>query len=213
MTPKIIENCLLNILQRTAPEMILKDSVIDKFTPWFSSLGWRLRHLNHSLSSSEQSVLKKAGLVAPEMLDIADIARIQLLLSALNHLAKDEQADFVALLFRQGDNKEREVLLRALVLLPTPEQFLATSIDACRAAVQTTFEAIACENVYPETYFPPEAFRAMILKALHLGVSLHRIHGLDRRKDKELLRMAVNYASELDAAGRAIPADIAIILN
>lgn len=208
-----IENCLEAILRRISPEALPKEFSLSQFPAMFASLGWRLRHLACKLSDEESATLREFGLVALEELSVADIARIHLLRLALNRLATGEQAGFVDALFRTGDNKEREVLLRGLMLLPLPEQFLATAIDACRAAVQTTFEAIACENAYPEKYFYPEAFRAMVLKALHLGVPLHRIHGLEKRKDQELSRMATDYASELNAAGRAVPADIANILS
>ena len=149
----------------------------------------------------------------PEILSLTDMARIHLLRRALDRLPAEDHAGFIDALFRKGDNKEREALLRSLMLLPSPEQFLPTATDSCRAAVQTTFEAIACENAYPAKYFSPEAFSAMVLKALHLGIRVHRIHGLDKRKDSDLSRMAADYASELDAAKRPIPADIAIILN
>jgi hypothetical protein len=213
MAAETIEHCLETVLHRTAPDAAPKDFAPGEFPAAFSSLGWRLRHHRHTLSSDEHRFLIEAGLAAPELLCVSDFARIHLLLRALGRLPQEQHAGFVDSLLRKGDNKEREALLRGLVLMPSPEQFLATAIDSCRAAVQTTFEAIACENAYPAKYFPPEAFRAMVLKALHLGVSVHRIHGLDGRKDDGLCRMAADYASELQAAGRTVPADVAIILN
>ena len=204
---RIIEEVLLRI----APKAANGEFVADEFFARFSAIGWRLRHLACNLSNDEAASLKQLGLAAPEILSVADLARIHLLRRALERLPGAEHAAFVEELFRKGDNKEREAVLRGLILLPAPEQFLATAVESIRAAVQTTFEAIACENIYPEKYFSPEAFRAMVLKALHLGVPVQRIHGLERFMDDDLRRMATDFASELEAAGKPIPADIAII--
>lgn len=211
MTANAIIKCLETVLQRIAPEAVPGEFASGEFLFLFSTFGWRLRHLTSALSKDEHSFLKAAGLVAPDALSMADIARIHLLLCTLNRLFAEEQAGFVDMLFRKGDNNEREALLRGLVLLPSPAQFLATAIDACRVAAQTTFEAIACENAYPEKYFPTESFRAMVLKALYLGVPVHRIHGLDKRMDSSLSRAATDYTSELKAAGKSVPTDVAII--
>lgn len=199
------------ILLRAAAGAVPQEFSISEFPSLFSSLGWRLRHHTHTLSSDEHACLKAAGVAAPENQNVADITRIHLLRRALDQLPAEEHAGFVDALFRRGDNKEREAVLRGLILLHAPERFLATAVDSCRAAVQSTFEAIACENTYPEKYFSPAAFRAMVLKALHLGVPVRRIHGLGNRMDGDMRRMAADYASELEAAGKRIPADIAII--
>lgn len=213
MTTDAIEKCLSAILQRIAPEIALEEFPVSDFFSLYSSLGWRLRHLTQAISSDEHALMKEAGLAAPEIFSMTDLARISLLRRVLDRLAKEEQPGFVEALFRKGDNQEREALLKGLKLLPLPGQFLATAVDSCRAAVQSTFEAIACDNTYPAEYFPPEAFRSMVLKALHLGVPVRRIYGLERRMDNDLSKMAADYASELKAAGRLVPADVIVILD
>lgn len=211
MTTKAIRQCLEAIIRRSALEPIAKEFSIGEFTVLFSSLGWRLRHSEHRLAADEYSVLKDAGLVKPELLSTVDIARMHLLAEALLLLPEAEHSDFFDKVFRTGDNKEREILLKSLMLLPTPLRFIATATDACRAAVKSTFEAISCENVYPSEYFQPETFRAMVLKALHLGIPVQRIYGLDKRRDADLARMAADYAKELKAAGHQIPEDVLLI--
>jgi hypothetical protein len=208
---RIVEEVLVAVLLRIAPKAANVEFVADEFFARFAAIGWRLRHLACILSNDETASLKLLGLAAPEMLSVADLARIHLLRRVLERLPGAAHAAFVEELFRKGDNKECEAVLRGLVLLPAPEQFIATAVGSCRAAVQTTFEAIACENTYPEKYFSSEVFRAMVLKALHLGIPVRRIHGLERCRDDDLRRMATDYASELEAAGKPIPADIAII--
>jgi hypothetical protein len=119
--------------------------------------------------------------------------------------------ELVAEAFRTGDNAEREALLGGLILLPAPERFLATALDACRTNVVTVFEAIACENPYPARYFPADAFNQMVLKALFLGTAARCIVGIAERANADLGRMVGSYASERRAAGRAIPEDIAFV--
>jgi hypothetical protein len=114
-------------------------------------------------------------------------------------------------LFRVGDNDERIALLRSLPLLPDGARFLALAIDACRINVVSIFEAIACDNPYPAAHYPDLNFNQLALKAVFLGLPLARILGLADRRTAELARMADDYASERRAAGRAVPADLALI--
>lgn len=211
MKKQSIDNCLATILSRHAPEVAVPPLGAEVFSAHFSSLGWRLRRQTHALSGDECALLKNAGLVAPEVMGLDEIARIHALRRMLDILPEETHVEWFDALFRRGDNGEREAMLRGLILLPGPERLLHTGVDACRAAVQTTFEAMACENAYPAGYFPPEAFRAMVLKALHLGVPVRRIHGLEARMDAELSRMAADYAGELRAAGRTVSPDVVFI--
>lgn len=183
----------------------------DGFFTAFASLGWQLRRITLRLQPAEQTGLYEAGLVAPERLTIAELARTRLLRQSLSLLPDTDRAGLVHELFRSGDNAERETVLKVLPLLPEPQHFLETALDACRSAVQTTVEAITCDNVYPARYFSPDAFRGMVLKALHLGLPLARIYDLARHIDSEMTRMAADYANELRAACRPVPADIVLI--
>ena len=92
-----------------------------------------------------------------------------------------EPHDHVSLLkeaFAKGDNGERIAVLRALSLLPDPPRFLEIAAEACRTSVQDVFEAIACDNPYPEHYFPDASFNQLVIKALFNGVSIARVSGL-----------------------------------
>jgi hypothetical protein len=135
----------------------------------------------------------------------AALARIALLVSA------DVDPATAAALYRTGDNDERAAILRALPLLPEPARFVPLAVDACRTHVLSIFEAIACENPFPASYFPPLHFDQMALKAVFLGVALARVVGLAGRRTPELARMAEDYAAERRAAGRAVPADLTLL--
>jgi len=139
---------------------------------------------------------------------VDELGRATFLLTAATHLPAVTFERLVDECYRHGDNRERQAVLRALPLLPDPEHFVPIGVDACRTHIQPIFEAIACENPYPATYFPELNFNQMVLKALFLGVALERIAGLEQRVTPELRRMAIDYASERQAAGRSIPGDM-----
>jgi hypothetical protein len=141
-----------------------------------------------------------------------EAGRALLLLRALAQVAAEDQASFVAGLYRGGALRERQAVLKVLAALPAPERFLTIALDAGRTSTQPLFEAIACENPYPARHFPEPAFNQLVLKAVFTEVPLRRILGLDGRRTAELARMAADYASERRAAGRSIPADLETIL-
>jgi hypothetical protein len=136
---------------------------------------------------------------------------VTLLIAAV--AARPAHADLVETCYREGDNRERQAVLYALPMLPAPEIFVDLAVEACRTHVQPVFEAITCENPYPARYFPELSFNQMALKAVFTGVALERIVGLRLRVTEELARMAADYASERRAAGRAVPADLDLLMN
>lgn len=112
--------------------------------------------------------------------------------------------------YEQGDAREQASWLRGVALLPGPERFLPVVVDACRTNILTVFKAVACDNPYPAEHFPELHFNQMVLKALFNGIALERIVGLAVRANPNLARMANDYADERRAAGRAVPADLAL---
>lgn len=142
-----------------------------------------------------------------------EFGRAALLLFALERLPEEEHAEFVNELFMHGDSREQEALLRALSILPTQGRFLTTAVEACRANVQTVFEAIACENPYPSCYFPESNFNQLVLKVIFTDVSLQRIVGLSDRVTPALKSMVGDHIKERIAAGRPVHEDMALIMN
>ena len=140
-----------------------------------------------------------------------EFARAVLLLS-LYPLDTETRRELIYQCYEKGDSREQESWLRILPLLPDGETFLDTAIDACRTNIVPVFEAIACENPYPLKYFPEANFNQVVLKALFMGLAIHRIFGLESRFNPELSRMCADYVSEREAAGRSVPADIWLAL-
>jgi hypothetical protein len=141
-----------------------------------------------------------------------EAARVALLLDADTRLGEAEMLDLATDCFRRGDNGERRAVLRSLAVLTDPARYVDLAAQACRSHVQTVFEALACENPFPASFFPELNFNQMVLKALFTGVALDRVMGLDTRLTSELSRMANDYADERRAAGRTVPQDIGRLL-
>ena len=142
---------------------------------------------------------------------LADVARTALLLRALEALPSDEHAAFVDEVYRRGDGAEQAAVLRALPLLPGPERFLATAVEACRTNSLPVFAAVACANPYPARYFPELHFNQMVLKVVFVELPLRAVVGLDGRITPDLRRMAADYARERRAAGRPVPPDVGLL--
>lgn len=157
--------------------------------------------------------LSSSGFPLYEGRALYELGRTVLLLCAAEGLNVDEQPELIDALYARGDNAEREALLRALPILPDPDRFLATAVEACRSNVQTVFEAIACENPYPVRYFPELSFNQMVMKAIFIGVPLRRIERLATRIAPALVRMAGDCVKERTAAGRPVPEDIQLITS
>ncbi len=184
----------------------------DAFAADFAAAGRKVGKEPVSPTADEASTLREHGVaVAVEKWSRDELARAILLLHAAQTVA--DLVPLVESCFRQGDNRERQAVLKALPLLSQPERHLAIAVEACRTNVLPVFEAIACENPYPAAHFPDSSFHQMVLKALFLGVSLSRIEGLDRRWTAELERMALDFASERRAAGRPVPADVELLVR
>jgi hypothetical protein len=143
---------------------------------------------------------------------VADAARAALLLTVAER-HRDGFVEAAVACFERGDSAEQLSWLKATAILPLPDRFLLTVIDACRTSILPLFEAVACENPYPSQHFPERNFNQLVLKALFNGVSLSRIVGLSGRLNAELTRMAGDYADERRAAGRAVPADIGLAMQ
>ncbi|HKY40249.1 MAG TPA: EboA domain-containing protein [Polyangiaceae bacterium] len=144
---------------------------------------------------------------------LTDYVRAALVASAFERLLAAEQPAFLLQLFEAGEIGEQVSVLRTLPLLPEPDRFLETGLQACRTNARVVFEAIVCDNPFVAEHFPPPSFNQAVLKAIFMEVSARRIEGLERRITPELKRMAADYASERRAAGRAVPVDTDYIIH
>lgn len=142
-----------------------------------------------------------------------EAARALLLVRHAGTLAPDEQAAFVLGVYEKGELREQVALLKALAFLPGPERFAEVAASAMRSNAVDLHEAIACDNPYPGAHLPDASFNQLVLKAIFNGLSPRRVLGLERRRNPELTRMVDAWVRERRLAGRAVPADVAVVLE
>jgi hypothetical protein len=177
----------------------------------FSAAGRRAGGAEVQLSGEQLSSLSACALALPALTPLSLLVRAYLLLEGCQRLPAEQHVEFVTRAFRTGGNEERCAVLYTLAALPDPARFALLAVDACRTHVLGVFEALACDNVYPERYFDQPSFNQMVVKALFMGSPLGRIEGLSRRNNEELRRMVRDYAQERRAAGRSVPADAKLV--
>jgi hypothetical protein len=183
------------------------------FRESFACASRRFGRTQLHLSDHDLSELNRLGVTWTLAATRDEFGRIVMLITAAS---KAPRALFQSVLQRcydEGDTRERRSILRALPLLPSAERFVALALEACRSHLQPLFEAIVCDNPYPSRYFPDSPMNHLVLKALSLGTALDRIIGLEQRMTPELRRMAADYVSERQTAGRSIPTDVWLLLR
>lgn len=176
------------------------------FGPTFAAAGRKL-----GSSRVDATRVRSAGLLVPDDYARDEAGRAALILREVTRA--DDAVVFVRDLWRRGEVRERQAVLRVLAALPEPARFVEIGVDACRTNVLDVFCAIACDNAFPAQHFSDAAFNQMVLKAMFVGAPVGRIDGLARRKTPELVRMVEAYASERRAAGRPVPEDAKLVLS
>lgn len=176
-------------------------------------MSWLEESVANVREGGEEALFVRWSLAGRKLGGEAAAGRRRLLLTALEALPAERHVTVVEELYRTGEIREREALLRALPGLPGPGRFVRVAVEAVRENALSVIEAIACENPYPAAHFPEEAFNQMVLKCLFCGIALARVVGLAERRTPELRRMVAGYASERRAAGRAVPADVALVIE
>lgn len=150
--------------------------------------------LNNEKLSNYLNVQKADGL---------QVARIYILLKVLEENGTYFQPK-VANLIQVADTGELETFLKFLILLPDPENYKQTAVEALRTNIATVFDAISAENPYPSAYFNDQQWNQMYLKAAFMQQDLSRILDIDERANADLVRIISDYAHERWAASRDV---------
>jgi hypothetical protein len=125
-------------------------------------------------------------------------------------LAALGDAENIMLLYRHGDAAERLAVLRTLPLLPIGDAAVPLLHDALRTN-DTRLVAAALGGY--ASHLDAATWRQGVIKCVFMGVPLEVVADLDRRADRELITMLAALAEERGAAGRAMPADAADLLD
>ena len=99
-------------------------------------------------------------------------------------------------------------LCRGLPIYPGAALIEPRAREAVRSGMKPVFEAVAHNNPYPGEVFAEDPWNHMVVKALFICSSLWPIQELDRRANRRLARMLVDFAHERWAAGRPVSAEL-----
>lgn len=135
--------------------------------------------------------------------NVQQLARIYLLIRVLED-DSEYFADKVANIIQVADTGELETFLKFLILLPNPDRYNTSAVDALRTNISTIFNAIALNNPYPAQFFNEQQWNQMYLKTAFMQGDLSAILDIDKRANKELTRIISDYAHERWAASRDI---------
>ena len=153
------------------------------------------------LQPEEKQTLYPASQVEGWGLD--RLCRVWLLLNLdANH--KEGYIQKVENLFATAAMNELVALYSALPVLAYPDAWRHRCTEGIRSNVGTVLEAIMCNNVYPSQQLEEKAWNQMVLKAFFTEKPVHKIVGLDERRNRELAYILSDYAHERWAAGRDV---------
>jgi hypothetical protein len=158
-----------------------------------------------------RALMKDGAAFVPVGWGTDELGRALLLLAAAEGRSPGLPAAIVDDLYRKGEMREQQALLRVLAYLPEPGAYAELAAEAVRSNVVSVLEALACENPFPSTYMDGLAFNQLVMKAIFNGLPLQRILGLRARADAELKRMVRAFASERRVADRTVPPDLELI--
>jgi len=190
-----------------------RSQYLDELHMLFYRAGWEFKKEVPKLTQEQRRDLRLLGIHNAHQLTAVDLVRLSLLEKMISVTSYHDHYALIQGLIRKGTPEEQSIVLRGIILLPEPQRFIDIVVDACRSAVKTIFEAVASHNIYPERFFPTHRFNNLVLKAIHLGVSVKSIVGVETRINAELVQMVADYRRELEFARRPVPADVDHLLS
>ncbi len=131
-----------------------------------------------------------------------------LLISALANRSKESFFDKLDKLFVSSDMGEAKALYQSLPVLPHPEDLTDRAAEGVRSNITSVFNAVAQRNPYPADYMDTDAWNQIVLKSLFVESPLYLIYGIDRRANKKLAHMLVEFAHERWSAGRKVSPEL-----
>lgn len=214
-----MRDSLLDLLRASAPPDAVRwlearlaehDAGFDR-RPFYYAFSGVSRHFPKRggvdvLPEQAEALAQAAPGFSVEGWDCFRLARVVLLLS----LAKQDRETFLATLaalLNTADFREQAAIFSAFPLLPHPDDLVEAAVDGLRSNIVDVFDSIALDNPFPAAHFSETAWNQMVLKALFLGRPLHRVVGLDARRNAALATSVSDLAHERWAAGRRIPAE------
>lgn len=111
-------------------------------------------------------------------------------------------------LFSTADIKETVALYKGLLFLENADTFALRAREGLRTNMTDVFDAIALHNPFPFLYLSEEAWSHMVLKAMFMGRPLYKVYQIEKRKNKKLALIFLDYAHERWSAHRKVSPEL-----
>jgi hypothetical protein len=171
-------------------------------------VGRRVGRADLALSAADlASAQTLRGRWRPDFWGTDEAARAALMLTTWSGDA-ELFARRVEALCSTGEMTEQVACFKGFAIFPAPARLIGPAREAVRSSIQPVFEAMACHNPYPADHFDVAAFNQMVVKCVFSGVPIHKIVGVDERRNDDLLGMLRDLVSERYAAGRVVPTGV-----
>ena len=169
----------------------------------FTSIPRKTGKQEISLEDTDKTEVKsKLAGFSPEHWTIDRLSRVWLLMQ-LDTSDKEEYVKRIENLFPQAEMNEQVALYSSLPLLAYPDHWTGQCAVGIRSNIDDVLKAIMYHNPYPATYLEDAAWNQMIMKAFFTGKNVHKITGIDDRKNPELADMLLDYVAERWSAHRS----------
>lgn len=126
------------------------------------------------------------------------------LLMDLDASEQEKYLSAIENLFTGAEMQELVALYTALPFLAFPEYWRPRCSEGIRSNIGDVLEAIMCNNPYPSAWLAEPAWNQLVLKAFFTEKPVHRIIGLDERRNKELANILHDFVHERWAANRPV---------
>lgn len=126
----------------------------------------------------------------------------------LLHLPHEGRFETIQSLISAADSREARVIYKSIQYLEKPEEFELSIVDGIRTNMIDVFDSIALHNIFPSRYFKESAWNQMVLKGIFMERPIYHILDLDRRRNADLARIAVDFAHERWSAGRKVTPEL-----
>ena len=219
INPKEIRTFILQLLRSRLDDKVYQwiqsysNNLLKDWEEWefYSSFSAVPRYVGKNklkLSDEEQQMAQKirSGW-EPQEWTVDEISRTLLVLSIAEG-KKEKFLDTLDKTFISSDIGEAIALYKSLAVLPYPNALQNRAVEGIRSNMTSLFNAMALDNPYPADYFGEGAWNQLVLKALFVGSPLYKIQGIDRRRNKKLANMLVDYAHERWAADRSVSPEL-----
>lgn len=123
-------------------------------------------------------------------------------------LPKEDRAETIQALVSAADSREQRVIYKSVQYLEQPEEFELMLVDGIRTNMIDVYDSIAMHNNFPQMYFKEGAWNQMVLKGIFMERPIYAIHGLDKRRNADLARIAIDFAHERWSAGRKVTPEL-----